>query len=185
MLDINAEYLRYAYSLSTHSIDSSNQNGAIIVAHDNNLIATGVNNFPIGIKVTPERSDQRPTKYRYFEHAERAAIYRAARMGQKVFGATMYAPWAACCDCARGIINSGITTLVVHQERMLMTPERWKPIVDEALSMLNEAGVHIHYHSGPIDGAPSILINGEVWNPMDAIVNVGQGNYYVEMGEER
>ena len=105
-------YLRNAYCLARQSRDPSNQNGSTLVSADNEIIGTGNNNFPIGVVFTKERSEVRPDKYRYFEHAERAAIYQAARAGSKVFGSTMFVPWAACCDCARAIINSGVLTVV-------------------------------------------------------------------------
>lgn len=178
-----AEYLRNAYCVASQSRDSSNQNGTTLVSAEGKLIATGVNNFALGVKFTPERSESRPEKYRYFGHAERSAIYQAARAGHKVFGATMYCPWAACCDCARAIINSGILTLVMHHERMQMTPPRWKDSVDEALDMMEEAGVSLVYYKGPIEDCPAILVNGELWKPNEAVVSES-GNYFVNMGEE-
>jgi dCMP deaminase len=182
--DQMADYLRNAYCLARHSKDSSNQNGSVLVL-DNKIIGTGNNNFSIGVEFTTARAENRPEKYRYFEHAERAAIYQAARAGERVFGSVMYTPWAACCDCARGIINSGVSILVVHKERMSMTPPRWQDSVNEALDMLREAGVQITYFEGSIGDAPDVLVNGKLWNPSRAPHASGSGNVAVEMGEER
>ena len=158
------EFLRNAYCIAAQSRDSSSQNGATLVSNGE-IIGTGSNNFPIGVEFNAERASKRPDKYRFFEHAERNAIYSAARAGLKVFESVMFCPWAACCDCARGVINSGVASLVVHQERMDMTPERWQDNVDDALNMMTEAGITIIRHKGPVHGCPDILVDGQLWNP--------------------
>ena len=58
-------------------------------------------------------------------HAERDSIYYAANRGVSLKGAIMVCPWAACCDCARAIIGSGISALVYHRQRYLLTDKRW------------------------------------------------------------
>ncbi len=184
MLEKAGEYLRNAYCVANQSRDASNQNGAVIVSAQGDIIATGVNNFAVGVEYTPERAEIRPDKYRYFEHAERAAIYQAARAGNAVYGSTMYCPWAACCDCARAIINAGVLTVVMHYERMQMTPVRWQGPVNEALGMLEEARIALLYHKGPIE-CPSVFVNGEIWKPNEKIMDTDVGNYFIGMGEER
>lgn len=183
MNERTAEYLRNAYCVARQSRDKSNQNGSTLVNATGDIIGTGVNNFPLGVQYTEERATTRPTKYRYFEHAERNSIYQAARAGNGVYGATMFCPWAACCDCARSIIQSGVLVLVMHRERMLMTPERWQDDVNEALEMLVEGGVQLMYHEGPIDGCPDLFVNGELWNPADDPLTEGSGNWLVGMEE--
>ncbi len=182
MSERSEEYLRNAYCVAAQSRDHSNQNGSTLVSASNEIIATGNNNFPTGVEFTEARSTVRPDKYRYFEHAERAAIYQAARAGSKVWGSTMFVPWAACCDCARAIINSGVLTVVMHHERMQMTPKRWQSSVNEALEMLVEAGVRLSYHKGVIEDAPSVLVNGEFWNPANQPLTEGSGNFFTELG---
>ena len=44
---------------------------------------------------------QRPTKYMFFEHAERNAIFTAARHGIRTDGAIIYVQALPCVDCAR------------------------------------------------------------------------------------
>lgn len=185
MNERTAEYLRNAYCLARQSKDPSNQNGATVISNTGEVIATGNNNFPVGVEFTKERSEVRPNKYRYFEHAERAALYQAARTGRRTFGSTMYVPWAACCDCARGIINAGVSTVVMHDARMQMTPERWQSSVNEALEMLVEGRVTLQYYEGPIEGAPEVYVNGQQWNPADNPIAEGSGNWYTKLGEVR
>jgi dCMP deaminase len=181
--ELAIRHLRAAYEAAAHSLDPSNQNGAVLVGQLGKVLSDGENNFAKGVKFTDERARLRPQKYRYFEHAERNAIYTAARLGNKVAQSTMYCPWAACCDCARGIIQSGVKTLVMHKERMAMTPERWADDVNEALAMLVEAQVVLEYYEGPIEGAGGVFVNGTMWNPSAPPKDKNQGNYFVGMGE--
>lgn len=161
-------YLSKAYELAATSTDQSNQNGAILVDPvTTKPIGKGANNFPRDVDWTEERATQRPTKYRYYEHAERWAVYDAARQGNKVEGSHMVCPWAACCDCARSLIVSGVAVLYLHHQRMLMTPDRWKDDVNEALNMLVEAGVILRYYSEPVTAVTPVLVNGVRWSPLD------------------
>lgn len=158
-------FLSQAYKLAKTSKDPSNQNGALIIdPFTNKILGIGSNNFPQGVQFTDDRALQRPLKYQYFEHAERWAIYDAAKHGKCLTGASMYSPWAACCDCARGIILSGIKELLVHKERMDLTPDRWSEDVKRALTILDEGGVVVRYFQGSVQ-APSIIVNGEKWSP--------------------
>jgi len=150
-------YMLQAYKAATNSPDMSSQNGAVIVSSIQ-VIGEGCNKPVPGILPIQER----PAKYKVFEHAERYAILTA---WGKLSGSVMYCPWAACCDCARAIILSGIMSVVVHNERMLLTPDHWKDDVELALRMLDRNNVTILYHHGPVPGAPSILVNGSMWSP--------------------
>jgi dCMP deaminase len=107
------EYFRnLANNVKLKSKDSKTQIGAIIVGNDNEIVSTGYNSFPRGIDDANELRQERPEKYFWFEHAERNAIYNAARIGVSTKGTTMYlSHWFPCADCARGIINAGITTI--------------------------------------------------------------------------
>jgi len=54
----------------------------------------------LGVKDLPDRFE-RPIKYMFFEHAERNAIFTAARHGIRTEGATLYVQALPCVDCAR------------------------------------------------------------------------------------
>ena len=100
----------------------------------------------------------------YVEHAEHAAIYEAARIGTPTEGATLICPWAACADCARAIMFSGIAQLVVHKQALARTPDRWLDEVQSALDMIEAAGVKIIRFDGHIGCAP-LRHSGEEWYP--------------------
>jgi dCMP deaminase len=79
-------------------------------------------------------------KYTYVEHAERNAIYSAAKVGKMLLSTVMYAPFASCSDCARGIIQCGIKTLVRYPFEV---PERWRESTRMGDLMLRESGIQI------------------------------------------
>lgn len=125
---------------ATRSKDESTKLGCIIVGPDREVRSTGYNSFPRGINDNLPERQERPAKYRFFEHAERNAIYNAARVGTPLKGCTLYCSWPPCTDCARGIIQVGITEVVVMT---LDVPLRWLEDLTASLQMLREAGVRI------------------------------------------
>src|SRR3989344_7781933 len=141
--------LRQAYELAKKSPDPSTQNGVLLVNNCGQVYREAINNFPHGIANKPERLE-RQLKYKFVEHAERAVIYCAARTGFKTEHLTMVCPWMPCCDCARAVIESGITKLITHKQINDRTPDRWKEDQALALSMLEEAGVNVVVYDGVI-----------------------------------
>ena len=141
MTDI--EYMKLAFDKATLSIDPSTQNGAIIVNEaTGEILGGGCNEFPSGVEVLTERWE-RPLKYSFVEHSERNAIFFCARKGKATAGMTMYCPWFACADCARAIIQAGITRVVGH--KVDITNDRWAGSIEVAIQMLKEAGVQMDY----------------------------------------
>jgi dCMP deaminase len=163
--ELDLIYMKEAYRVgSRFSTDYSTQNGAIITyPYTNKIVSFGANYFPDKVKETPERWE-RPLKYSYVEHAERNAIYQAASCGKCTNGCTMYCYWAACADCARAIIQSGIKRLVTHKIIMDISHERWKDTIELAFGMLREAGVQLDQVEDPIEEY-QIRFNGELWTP--------------------
>lgn len=158
------EHLIRCYDWARFSPDPSNQNGAVILDHTGAAIVAACNEFPEGVVVTPEHLTDRDKKLFYIEHAERGAVYKAAREYGQIRGFTMVCPWFACCDCARAIILSGIKHVIGHKQRMAETPERWKANVDEALVMLKNCGVTMEFYDGVLECDP-IIVNGQPWQP--------------------
>jgi dCMP deaminase len=155
----------YAFA-KNNSGDESTQNAAFLVDDDHNIIIRSTNSLPYKIKSKPERL-VRPTKYQYFEHAERNVIYEAAKEGIRTNGLTMYVPWYSCTDCARAIIQAGIKKVVGHKKIMDATPDRWKESIDVALNMLKEAGVECVFYEGDITEKDdiSIMFNDQKFIP--------------------
>ena len=150
------EFLRLAaiYGVS-YSQDRSTQNGAIIVV-DGEVVAMSANKFPVGV---PHRHDK-PAKYTFIEHAERGAIYAAARNGQRTLRARLFCPWVACPDCARAIVLCGIREVICSAAAAQATPERWGSLVTEGVSILTGGGVGVRWMAGKL-GVP-ILFDGKI-----------------------
>ena len=82
-----------------------------------------VNKIFIRIKELVARRRDRPLKYLWTEHAERNAFYNAARSGISLNGCILYVnSLPPCCDCARGIIQTGIIEIHCNYSKI---PERW------------------------------------------------------------
>lgn len=163
-----------AYHQATQSPDPSSQNGAIIVKRQPNglidVVANGFNYFYKGIKSEVE---DRSLKLARIEHAERDAIYNAAKNGVELRGAIMICPWAACYNCARAIIGSGISALVIHKQRYLETDRRWLDEINESLKWIQEADIWVYELDGGIPETKPILISGKLWGPSGLGYHVG------------
>ena len=159
------DLMREAYQVALEeSTDTSTKNGAVLVDSDGRVLVGGANAFTNPAMADDPRNRERPRKYQVTEHAERAAIYEAARAGIAVSGLTMVCPWACCSDCARGIVLAGIPLVVAHKQAYDMTPERWREEVAVGIEILKGSGVEYMLYDGKIGGVQN-LFNGEVWQP--------------------
>jgi deoxycytidylate deaminase len=153
--------LRQCYAEAARwSTDPVTWNAAIILRPDGRVVTSAANTLAAGVEARPERL-VRPEKYRFFGHAERRAIYRAARDGFPTRGCTLYCPWAACSACAIAIIESGIRTVVAHAAPFHVVREDWRPDLEAAAAMFAEAGVKVRSVEGKI-GDVSIRFDGNV-----------------------
>lgn len=153
----DADLLRLAaVSAREFSDDPRTQNGAVL-ARRNEIVVWAANTSPT-VLWSKQRS-QPPQKYTYIEHAERAAIYKAAMAGWATGGASLYCVWFACPDCARAIIAAGIYEVVGHAATRNATPERWLAAVLTGESMLREAGVSLRWLAEPL--GVKILFDGK------------------------
>lgn len=152
------DWLRLAFQTARcHSDDPDTQNGAVLVPKDG-LVASAANCLPKNLALSPARL-KRPEKYHWIEHAERGAIYAAARIGTKTDGAVLYTCWFACPECARAIIEAGIREVVGHVRPRHLTPGRWLPDVTAGELMLMEAGVGVRWLNATM--GVSITFDGE------------------------
>ena len=133
---------------ATKSKDRSTKVGAVIIGPDEEVRSTGFNGFPRGVNDDIDSRHERPEKYMWTEHAERNAIYNAARVGIPTNGATMvlnFCPWP-CTDCARGVIQAGISRVIGYKNCPFPGKgEQWEHNLSVAKTMLEEAGVEIIY----------------------------------------
>ncbi len=140
-------FLNIAEQVKLKSKDQSTQIGAVIVGKDKEIRSTGYNSFPRGLDDNKPERQERPEKYFFFEHAERNAIFNAARMGTPLDGTTIYiTSGLPCSDCARAIINSGIKTVYCKSVCTTKNKEKWYESQEKALEMLKECGVEVIFY---------------------------------------
>jgi dCMP deaminase len=129
------------------SKDPHTKVGCVIVGSANEIRSTGYNSFPRGINDDVPERKERPAKYDYFEHAERNAIYNAARVGIPLDGCTIYMQGLPCVDCARAVIQAGISKIVYDKEEWAKGStanySSWREKIEISLEMLNEARVEV------------------------------------------
>jgi len=162
--------MKLAYHQALQSPDPSTQTGSVVLSAKGQVVGRGFNGYPRGVVQKDERL-VRPLKYKVIEHAERNAVYDAGRSGNSLVGGTMVAVWAACPDCARAIIQAGITRLVTHSfYRKVDTGQsaesnrrNWDEEIDIAFIMLEEAGVEIEFVDFQLmdESDSPLLYNGE------------------------
>jgi len=132
-------HLDTAKNISTWSKDQSKQIGVVAIGKNNNVLATGYNGFPRGIK-DDHRLNDRETKYKYVVHGEMNCIYNACLNGISLDGAKLYVyGLPVCSECCKGIIQVGIRTVIAEVPKNL--PEYWKESTKLAKDILEEAGV--------------------------------------------
>ena len=113
-LSWDEKFIRIATEIASWSKDQGTKVGAVIVGPDREIRSTGYNGFCRGVNDDVPRRHDRPAKYMWTEHAERNAVYNAARIGVSLIGCTLYMNFEPlpCTDCARAIIQSGIARVV-------------------------------------------------------------------------
>lgn len=172
-------HMGLCYMIAMRSPDPSTKLGAVIIAPDNRVVASGYNGWPRGVK--PFEMDdprwERPEKYVWMAHAERNALDNALRAGTSVEGCTLYTCILPCADCARGIIQAGIKKVVYHaraQEhfaRHAQLAQSWYQQLDSMKRMLQESGVELVGMSEPVPRFESWLC-GASFDPHMADPNV-------------
>ena len=123
------------------SKDPSRGVGAVILNEDKIVVSMGYNGLPRNCRDDIEERYVKPAKLLYTEHAERNALYHASRLGVSVKGCTMFASLFPCADCARGMIQSGITQLVTVRPDYL--DDTWGKSWSAAFDMMREAKISI------------------------------------------
>lgn len=139
LTDQERALLAIARRVAEDSPDRSRKTGAVIVDESGQIVTTGYNTLPLGVE-PEDRYLVRPAKYDWTEHAERNAIFEAARTpGKSTGGCEMIVPWFPCVQCARAIVQAGITRLVSPYPDV--TDPNWGEEFKTALDILEKGKV--------------------------------------------
>ncbi len=109
---LDKRYLRMARIWAENSYCERRKVGALMVK-DRTIISDGFNGTPAGFENVCE--DENGTTKTYVLHAEANAITKVARSNNSSEGATLYITASPCLDCAKLIIQSGITRVVFNE----------------------------------------------------------------------
>lgn len=115
-------FLSLLNPIASKSKDPHTKIGCVIVGPNKEIRTTGYNSFVRGLNDNVQERYERPEKYFWIEHAERNAIYNAARNGIPLEGCSIYIAGIPCIECCRAIISCGIKEIIVSKESV----EKWK-----------------------------------------------------------
>ena len=134
-------FLDLAAQIGGWSKDST-KIGAIVIDKHKRILSQGYNGFPRGIEDSHDRLSNREKKLKYVVHAEMNCIYNACHNGVSLNGGTLYVSGLpVCSDCAKGVIQSGISSVIMQFETKLMDGP-WGESWNTSKDMFNEAGVN-------------------------------------------
>tara|TARA_R110000772_G_scaffold57381_2_gene129991 strand:+ start:1138 stop:1614 length:477 start_codon:yes stop_codon:yes gene_type:complete len=138
-------FIKLAELTSTWSKDPNTKIGAVIVEEEyKDIISHGYNGLARGVNddIQERYSRENGEKYFWCAHAERNAVYNAARTGRALQGHTLILnKGLPCTGCAIAIIQSGIKRVYCAMEKMEMT--KWHEESERSVKMLEEAGVDV------------------------------------------
>ena len=106
---LDRRYMRMAFIWSENSYCERRKVGALIVK-DKMIISDGYNGTPSGFENICE--DENNVTKPYVLHAEANAITKVARSNNSSDGATLYVTSSPCIECAKLIIQAGISRVV-------------------------------------------------------------------------
>lgn len=128
---LDKRYLRMAAIWAENSYCVRRQVGAILVK-DKMIISDGYNGTPSGFENVCEDEETGLTKP-YVLHAEANAISKVARSSNSSEGATLYVTSSPCIECAKLIIQAGISRVVFY--------EKYRTL--DGCELLKRAGIEI------------------------------------------
>ena len=139
MTDVNA-LLERAVVAAAKSPNRIRRVGAVLVAAGAEIAAC--NTFPPGVTPLPERATG-DNRFIWLEHAERTALFEAAKRGLATNGGMLVSTYFPCTDCARAIVLAGLKSVATPR------PEFDDPVWGESFrtsaAILSEGAVQVVY----------------------------------------
>lgn len=155
------KYLDVARSYAMLSEDKAHRISAIAFDDKYNIIGTGYNGLPRGVKHLPERLDK-PLKGDFTAHAEENLVSQAAYRGQSLKDSTvMVTSRFPCAPCARKLIQSGVKRVLAPYP----VDGNYLESNRIARTMFEEANVAIHMD----DRLSSVYLELDVGEPEDIV----------------
>jgi len=130
MNKFDENYMKMAQIWATNSYCKRRQVGALLVK-DRMIISDGYNGTPSGFENVCE--DENGVTKPYVLHAEANAISKVAKSGNSSQGATLYITASPCIECAKLIIQAGISRVVYKDPYRLA----------DGINLLERAGIEV------------------------------------------
>lgn len=166
-------FIRIAYEIQSWSKDPSTKCGCVIV-RDRRILSTGYNGLPANLSDSLPRYQDREYKLATIIHAEKNAIFNAAKNGSTTEGSTAYVTWPPCSQCASALIQAGIVKVVCPDPAT--SPDRWRANFKIANELLFEAGVTVLYFGDSLpcqtETAPYVAHTGSTVSSIGPQVNL-------------
>lgn len=137
-------WMNLAELVAGWSKDRSRQVGCAVINEWQQPLAVGWNGFARGVDDDVEDRHERPTKYRWTVHAEENAICNASTLNISLRGCTLYSTLYPCSDCAKAIIQAGITAVICPE------PDWDDPVhgFRTSAEMFAEVGMRVKFMEG-------------------------------------
>ncbi len=133
-------FMGVALLSAQRSKDPSTQVGACIVNRERKIVGVGYNGFPRGCEDEQfpwaREGDFLDTKYPFVCHAELNAILNA--ISRDLSGCSIYVALFPCNECAKAIVQSGITEVVYLEDKYAHTD-----VVKASKMIFGHAGVKL------------------------------------------
>ena len=133
-------FMGLAHLSAMRSKDPSTQVGAVIVSGEHRVVSIGYNGFPNGCSDDEfpwdREGDFGATKYPYVVHAELNAILNSKN---DLRGCSIYVSLFPCNECAKALIQSGISRIVYESDKYADTDA-----TIASKRMLRAAGVELY-----------------------------------------
>jgi len=136
-----------AQSYALRSKDPTCQVGAVIVEPRTRTIKSGgYNGMVRGVRETDKMWTKPTKRYDLICHAEFNAVAIAARHGISIEGCEMYVTCHPCIECAKLVVQSGITrVLVMPGSRIASSASK---DFESVVNLFQEC--HVNFHFGPL-----------------------------------
>lgn len=129
---LDKRYMQMARIWAENSYCERRKVGALLVKNKM-IISDGYNGTPSGFENVCEDEDNRTKPY--VLHAEANAITKVARSSNSSDGATLYVTASPCIECAKLIIQAGISRVVYGEKYRIL----------DGVELLHRAGIKVEY----------------------------------------
>jgi len=146
-IDWDSLYMTMVYLIAMKSKDMNTHVGAVIIGPFNEVRSAGFNGMPMGVNDDILSRHERPEKYYWMEHAERNAILLSP---YSVRGCKMYTNGIPCMNCARSIVQSGISEVIVDKVWNDNNYNQWIEEAKRTRVMFKEAGIKFRFWNGEL-----------------------------------